>query len=549
MVRISGLVVWVLFAVQSFAQVAPGKYWVEFTDKDNSVFDLNEPEAYLSDRAILRRCNQNIAVDWYDLPVNQNYINQVLAVGDVQLLYASKWFNALAIATDNPVLIQSILNLPFVAGVRFVQNFSQPELMPEADRLSGGSRNEIYGSSFHQMAMLNGHHLHNDGFTGAGMQIGVMDGGFSSVNLMEAFADLYSENRILGTYDFVGLQPNVYHSSNHGTYVLSTMAANFTDSIIGTAFGASYYLFVTEDVATEYRIEEYNWIAAAEFADSAGVDVLNTSLGYTVFTDSLQNYTYADMDGQTAWISRAGTRAASRGMLVICSAGNQGAGAWRYISAPADADSVLTVGAVWPDSIVANFSSRGPSFDGRKKPNVCAQGVQTVLAETNNTVRVGNGTSFSSPVLAGLAACLWQTNPMATNMQVFSAIEQSSHLYNNPNDSLGYGLPDFLLAKTILNDMILNTSQPQYVNDVISVYPNPFTSEINLVFSIDHTERVDCLIYDLSGRLVYAQNHQVMKGETRLNLGSAFAGMPSGQYVVHLNFNGKTNRVKVQKIK
>jgi subtilisin family serine protease len=381
------------------------------------------------------------------------------------------------------------------------------------------------------------------------MQIGLMDGGFASVNTMDAFADLYSENRILGTYDFVGLQPNVYHSSNHGTYVLSTMAANFTDSIIGTAYGASYYLFVTEDVATEYRIEEYNWIAAAEFADSAGVDVLNTSLGYTVFTDSLQNYTYADMDGQTAWISRAGNRAASRGMLVICSAGNQGSGAWRYISAPADADSVLTVGAVRADSIVANFSSRGPTFDGRIKPNVCAQGVQTVLAETNNTVRVGNGTSFSSPVLAGLAACLWQTNPMATNMQVYSAIEQSSHLYNNPDDSLGYGLPDFLLAKTILNDLVMNTSQPEFVNDVISVYPNPFSMDVNLAFSIDHTEQVDCLIYDLSGRLVYAQNHQVMKGETRLSLGSAFAGMPSGQYVIHLNFNGKTNWVKVQKIK
>lgn len=549
MVRISCFILLFLFAIQGFTQVAPGKYWIELTDKNNTVFDLNEPESYLSERAIMRRCNQNIAIDWYDLPVNQNYINQVLALGDVQLLYASKWFNALAIETENSDVIESIMNLPFVAGVRSVQSFSQPEFAPDSEKIPFGMRNETYGSSYHQMDMLNGHHLHNEGFTGAGMQIGVMDGGFAAVNSMDAFADLYAENRILGTYDFVGVQSDVYHSSTHGTYVLSTMGAHFADSIIGTAYGASYYLFVTEDVASEYRIEEYNWIAAAEFADSAGVDVLNTSLGYTVFTDSTQNYTYADMDGQTAWISRAGNRAASRGMLVICSAGNQGAGAWRYISAPADADSVLTIGAVRADSIVATFSSRGPTFDNRIKPNVCAQGVQTVLAETDNTVRVGNGTSFSSPVLAGLAACLWQTNPLATNMQVYRAIEESAHLFNNPNDSLGYGIPDFLLAKTILNDMVLNTASPAYVNEIIVAYPNPFTNDLNLVFSIEHTEQVDCLIYDISGRLVYARNHQVMKGETRLNLGSAFAGMPSGQYIIHLNFNDKTNRVKVQKIK
>jgi serine protease AprX len=549
MVRISVFsVIFFSFISQVAAQIAPGKYWIEFTDKNNTPYNLNEPEVFLSERAIMRRCNQNIAIDWYDIPVNQSYIDAVVALPDVSFLYASKWFNAIALNIHNTEQLEVIMQFPFVSGYRSVQGFSRPELDERVISPPPSSRNQSYGTSYHQVAMLNGHYLHDEGYNGAGIQIGVMDGGFAAVNTMMAFENMFNEDRLLGTYDFVGLQNDVYHSSTHGTYVLSTMASYWPDSLIGSAYGASYYLFLTEDVTSEYRIEEQNWIAAAEFADSAGVDVLNTSLGYTLFDDSLQNYTYADMDGQTAWISRAGNRAASRGMLVISSAGNSGGNAWRYISAPADADSVLAIGAVRADSVVTGFSSRGPSFDGRVKPNVCAQGLWTVLAETDNTVRVGNGTSFSSPVLAGLAACLWQTNPMATSGQVFHAIEQSAHLYNSPNDSLGFGLPDFQLARTILNDMVLSTKPAVFENSVINVYPNPFTDFLSLIFSIEHSQQVDCRIYDVSGRLVHTKTYPVMKGETRLEIASAFTGMPTGQYLVHLNFDGRSEMVKVQKV-
>lgn len=549
MARISGLFFLILVSQLASAQLAPEKYWVEFTDKFNSPYSLNQPEEFLSLRAIDRRLEQNIAFDRSDLPVNPQYISQLLLLGEITLIYPSKWFNAVAVAFSDSMLIDEIGALPFVTAVRSMPRYGRhdaPEIRPEYNtnlfRVS-----QEYGPSRHQIEMLNGHLLHEAGYTGTGMRIAVMDGGFNGADGMDAFTSLFADGRLVGTYDFVGTQENVFHSSSHGTRVWSAMAAHWPDSIIGAAYSAEYLLFLTEDVASEYQLEEVNWIAAAEMADSAGADVLNTSLGYTRFDDPMQDYSYADMDGQTTWISRGGNFAARKGMLVVNSAGNSGSSSWYYISAPADADSVLAVGALWADSTVAAFSSRGPSYDGRVKPNVMAQGVQAVMANPNNTVIAGNGTSFSSPILAALAACLWQTQPKATNMQVFRAIEQSAHLYTQPNDSMGFGIPDFWRAKTLLEQAVLNETDSNFGQPMINAYPNPFQEEIQLLFQHEQGGAGELEVFDFQGRLVYAQALTLNPGRTLHSLSKAFSGMSAGNYVVRFRLGEISDSVKIQK--
>lgn len=550
MVRISLAFVLIMLGQGVLAQLAPHKYWVEFTDKFNSPYSLEEPSAFLSQRAIDRRINQSIGLDATDLPVNPQYIQQVLQTGDVQLMYPSKWFNAVAVYFADSTLLDDIAALPFVATVRSMPSYGRqefPQLKPGRAAGFTKSQNE-YGAAFHQIEMLNGHRLHEAGYTGNGMRIALMDGGYNSADQMEAFAPLIEAGRLLGTYDFVGTQENVFYSSSHGTRVWSTMASYWPDSIIGAAYSAEYLLFLTEDVGSEYQLEEVNWIAAAEMADSAGVDVLNTSLGYTLFDDPEQNYSYADMDGQTTWISRGANFAAQKGMLVVNSAGNSGSGSWFYISAPADADSVLAIGAILADSTVAGFSSRGPSVDGRVKPNVMAQGVATVMANTNNTMTAGNGTSFSSPIVAALAACLWQTQPKATNMQVFRAIEQSAHLYTQPNDSMGFGIPDFWKARTLLEQAVLSGTDNLFGQPMINAYPNPFKDEIQLLFQHEEGGLGELEVFDVMGRLVFVETLTLNPGRTLYSLSKAFSGMTAGNYVVRFRMGEISDSVKIQKV-
>lgn len=551
MVRISWIALFLVLGSGVNAQLAPGKYWVEFIDKQNTPFSLNNASEFLSQRAIERRAIQGIPIQQSDLPVDPDYIAQVLALGEMELINTSKWFNAIVVAPADSTILEQVAQLPFVGNVRSTVAMGHEELPRLNERPTDGSRDfETYGAALNQISMLNGHLLHEAGFTGEGLRIGVMDGGFADADEMEAFQPLIADGRLIGTYDFVNGQEDVFHSSSHGTLVWSSMASFWPDSIIGSAYAAEYMLFLTENVASEFQLEEINWVAAAEMADSAGVDVLNTSLGYTAFDDSTQSYTYADMDGQTTYISRAGNIAARKGMLVINSAGNSGApwNPWHYIGAPADADSVLAIGAVGPDSVLAVFSSRGPSFDGRVKPNVCAQGFQTVLAFGSNEVGTGNGTSFSSPVLSGLAACLWQTNPSATNMQVFSAIEQSAHLYNNPNDSLGYGLPNFFIAQAILNDLVLGSMDSIYNGMEINAFPNPFFDDrIEILVSDSKGGTADCRIFDIRGREVYANSFNVESGRSIIDLSDAFSSWSIGVYLVQLELNDQKDLVKVQK--
>jgi hypothetical protein len=356
-----------------------------------------------------------------------------------------------------------------------------------------------YGGSFNQIDMIGGVCLDNNGFRGQGMVIAVLDGGFRNVDVMLAFDSLRMNNHILGTYDFVEGDNSVYEDDSHGSYVLSCMGANLPGDLIGTAPEADYWLLRSEDATSEYIVEEYFWAAAAEFADSVGADLINSSLGYTTFDDFTQDHSYADMDGNTTPGSRAADVAASRGILVCNSAGNSGSSPWTFIGAPADADSILAIGAVDGSGNYASFSSHGPSADGQVKPAVVAKGEGTTLAGLSGGTFTGNGTSFSSPVLCGMAACLWQAHPSFSNMQIMSQIIQSASQYASPDTYLGYGIPDFCAANLALGG---NPYQLGEEDNLFITGPNPFDNELLFSFYSVKNQWLKVQLCDASGRTV-----------------------------------------------
>ena len=502
------------------AQIAPDKYWIQFTDKNNSPFSIDSPNVFLSQRAIDRRAAQNISITVQDLPVNPVYVTGVKISGNIQVLTSSKWMNGLLIETTDTAGLDQIMKLPFVDSVnsRSVERSNKRTHSNKMDVLvertekyqatSFPERGLDYGLSELQNKMLKINYLHDLGYTGSGMVIAVLDAGFIGADTTTIIQPLFNNNQILGTWDFVTGQPVDYNQhSNHGTYVLNCMGANVAGLYIGTAPDANYWLIRTEDAPTEYVIEEYNWVVGAEFADSVGADIINSSLGYTTFDDSTQNHTYSDMDGNTTVITKGADIAASKGILVVNSAGNSGNDDWYYIGAPADGDSVLAIGAVWGDSTVTSFSSRGPSSDGRVKPNVMAMGGWVPMAIGTDSVRYINGTSFSGPILAGAAACLWQSRSGFSNMEISEKIEQSCHLYVAPNDDYGHGIPDFELAYNLINGMTtLNNNSNE-----LHVYPNPANDWIE--FQLDKKAVKLVSLTDLSGKLVMQMDLESMNSE------------------------------------
>ena len=362
------------------AQIAPNKYYVQFTDKDNSPYSVNNPQEYLSQRSIDRRFAQNIPVDMKDIPVNPQYILGVKNAG-ATIINPTKWLNGVTIRTDDPDVILAIEALPYVESIK-----KSPEKASEINVEKSYFLNESYGTgpsasaqlkststfdygaAYNQISMLKGDELHGMGYTGKGMIIAVLDAGYLNADELPVFDSLWDNGQILGTRDFVDGGPITFSKHFHGTMVLSTMGGNYPGEIVGTAPHASYYLLRTEDGGSELIIEEYNWVSGAEYADSLGADVLNTSLGYSVFPDDpSQNHTYEDMDGKTAPITIGADIAASRGMVVVNSAGNEGSSSWYYITAPADGDSVFSIGAVNASGVPAGFSGNGPTYDGQVK--------------------------------------------------------------------------------------------------------------------------------------------------------------------------------------
>jgi hypothetical protein len=488
------------------AQSSYNTYFIQFKNKDNSSFSLSAPRQFLSQKAVDRRIRTGVGFDSLDIPVNQLYIQQVLQLGNSKLLLKSKWFNSITVELLDTAIAaswkQQVESLPCVFQVK-----SLPSIPFEKVPIHKGTQSEdamvsdeFYGPSFRQTEMLNGHLLHQLGLNGQGMDIAVFDGGFLFADLLPAMSHLFDEGRIIETHDFLHYNsPTVFDASTHGTMVLSHMAGIMKDSLYGTAVEANYYLFQTEDVFREVRLEEDTWIQAAEWADSIGIDVINSSLGYSLFDEDYMNYSTSEMNGSTTRISQAAEICALKGTLVVNSAGNSGDDPWHVITAPSDAEHVLCIGAVDLNGIHASFSGYHPPGLNDVKPNVVAMGRQTVYAAMDSTISRGNGTSFSSPILAGMAATLWQAFPTATNMDIFNAIEQSASLYSNPNDSMGYGIPDFWKAFVSLSNQIY--SQPNEHSVLVFPQPSDGQFEIRVEGNFPDTNNYHYL-YDSNGRSV-----------------------------------------------
>jgi subtilisin family serine protease len=522
------------------AQTAPNKYWVEFTDKNNSPYSVDNPIEFLSQKSIDRRNTQEIDVIEQDIPVNQTYIDGVLALGDIDLLLRSKWLNAITIYLTDESLLDQILSLDYVVQIKSANKYKKGAYeTEEAPAYAKANDPEDYGPSFHQLDMLNGYYLHEQELLGQDMLIYVCDGGFDHLNERTAFAHLFENNKIIGTHDFVDGDDFVYESSTHGTSVMGTMAGIIPDELIGTAPQASYFLAITEDVSSEYIIEEDNWIAGAEMADSIGADIMTTSLSYTTFDDPSQDHTYDDLNGQTTRVAIGAGIAAQKGMLIVVSAGNYFAGSWHYIGSPADAFNILAIGAVTSDSSHSNFSSAGPSSDGRVKPEIAAQGTAAVTASAGSDgISFVNGTSFSGPIIAGISSCLWQAFPSATSIQVREAIIQSASQYDNPDDLLGYGIPNYQLAYEILSSAtgIKDSVFPGRENSYFqNVSPNPFINDLRILLRSrsGNNERATISLYDETGRIIKQIEIIVTKNqlnEIALNLSDISSGMYSLEY-------------------
>ncbi len=541
------MIIWPFLLIPSLPSWGQAYYWVAFTDKDGSPWSLSKPEEYLSMRALERRQQQGIPIDSLDLPVNSCYVNQVLDLG-ATLVHASRWLNGITVKSESGNFEDKVRSLPFVREVQCTKKyhgakstrrkFKEP-LMPDETLDIDTS---AYGGSALQVAQLNGQFLHNQDFRGTGMHIAVLDAGFYNADIYPAFDSLWAGGQILGVHDFVSSEPSIFDSHYHGMSVLSIMGGNVPGQMIGTAPEASYWLLRSEDIYSENLIEEDNWVAAAEFADSAGVDIINSSLGYFLFDDPAMNHTYAEMDGRTTRVTRAANVAASRGMLVVASAGNEGSEAnWNHIIAPSDGDSVIGVGAVNSEGIPAVFTSRGPASDGDVKPNVAAMGFHTVLQNRNGMISSGNGTSYSSPVVAGLAACLWQANPHSTAFQVKDAIERSAHLYGTPDSLIGYGIPDMKIADQILKTPLLE----QWENGrQWLLYPNPVNNYLVLQKNGDPVSGpVEINFFSLDGRLLRKEK---MAGAQKIMAGN-LQSLPTGMLILQIISNGSSDAVKIFK--
>jgi subtilisin family serine protease len=473
--------------------------WVYFNAKANVATYLANPLTMLTQRSLDRRVAQGIALDFKDVPLDQSYIDQIAASTGITIMAKSKWLNAIHIRGTEADIRALKTTFSFIDYIDFA-NHNLANAARSSSQLINQNKWETeitydYGTSGNQVEMLGIDVLHEQDFTGQGIIIAVIDAGFTNVNTITAFTNLYTNGQILGTYDYVNREVDVYTDHYHGTMVLSTIAGFVDGAIVGTAPDAQFYLFRTEDASSENPVEESYWVEAAEEADRLGVDIINTSLGYTTYDNPDYSYTYAELDGQTAFMTRGAEIAFSRGMIVVNSAGNSGAAAWHYIGVPADAPSVLAIGAVDANETITSFSSWGPSADNRIKPDVCAKGGGATVVNTAGNVVTASGTSFSGPIMSGAIASLWQAFPDKTNAELTQLIKESSHLYANPTAHEGYGIPNFSQILAVV----------EHSDKDFLFYPNPSTDNLNFILFKNDLE-LPIILLDISGRMILKQN-------------------------------------------
>jgi serine protease AprX len=498
-------IVCLLFLFISLSAFCQEDAWVYFNDKPNATSQLNTPLNFLTQRALDRRTNQGIALNVNDVPIHQPYIDQITAASGITVKAKSKWLNCLHIR-GSVADINALTLLPFVNHVHFADDALNAKTANPIQSNPINKQLDVqttfnYGDSANQIQMLNGHLLHQANYTGTGKIIAVLDSGFINVNTTAPFQRLYDNNLILGGYNYVNQSTDVYALHNHGTMTLSCMGGFVDGELVGTAPDAMYYLFVTEDVSEENPVEESYWVEAAEEADRLGADVISTSLGYYQYDNPNYSYQYADLTGNVAFASQGANIAFSKGMIVVASAGNSGNNPtpFNHVGVPAEATNVLAVGAVQFDETYANFSSIGPSFDGRVKPDMMAKGLAAVIANTAGTIQTASGTSFSCPIMAGMVASFWQAVPSLTNQQVVNLVKQSADKFTTPNAQYGYGIPDFQLA---LQLALLSTNENQQAQFHFS--PNPTSNAVTFVnpdFVVGNTMQ----FYNNLGQLVLSK--------------------------------------------
>jgi hypothetical protein len=527
--RIFKILTVLLFAMVSnvsFAQQDTLRYWIQFADKNNSVFDVNNPLDFLSQKAIDRREKRNISITDQDFPVNQNYIDSVLSKPIVWLHNQSRWFNAITISCGDTLSLQAIQNLPFVQQIEKVKSFYKPLEEQKLESISTDKSFDSYvvnahypyGKTYQQLHLHRIEYLHELGFRGQEMVIAVIDAGFLNVDKMDGLSHLFENGNILSAKDFVDHDGSVYEDHYHGAAVLSIIASDVPGVYQGSAVKAKFHLLRSEDAGAEYRMEEDNWISAAEYADSAGADLINTSLGYTTFDDTLQNHLYSDLDGHTTRIAIGSNIAFSKGMLLCSSAGNSGSNSWGYISTPADADSIMTIGAVDSLGRYAPFSSYGPAADGDLKPNVMSVGWNTYFESPYDSKIVqGNGTSFSSPMFTGMAACLWQALPDLSHTQLKDLIESHSNRFTLPDTLFGYGVPDFYQAYKSQNGLTYSYGTEL---KLLELFPNPLpqTGELSVMLMSPIDQEITIELYNTIGQKMESFPVSILEGRNKVTL-------------------------------
>lgn len=517
-----------------FAQIEDA--WVYFNNKPSAATFLANPLTMLTQRALDRRIAQNISLDITDVPIEQSYITQIAAASGITVMAKSRWMNALHIR-GNQANILALTSFSFVNHITFANYSLNP-----GGRVSQNNKISLvnkqfetqviynYGGSQNQIEMLNGNLLHQQNYTGQGKVIAVLDSGFLGVDTAIPFQNLILNNQILGGYNFPDQNTNYFSRHNHGSNVLSTMGAFAEGQLVGTAPNAKYYLFITEDINSENPVEESYWVEAAELADYYGADVINSSLGYFGYDNPNYSHQYDDMTGNKTFSSKGANMAFNKGIVVVISAGNSGATSEPHIGTPADAIGALTIGAVNSLEQYATFSSIGPSYDGRVKPDVCAKGLGTTVCSPSGTIYNSNGTSFSSPVIAGMVATFWSAVPILKAQQVVQFIKQSSDNYNNPTIQKGYGIPDFQLALTTALNL-----ETIYTNESFVVYPNP--SENQITFQLQKNQKGILYFYDVLGKNILTK--EISENNNTLDIQNLSKGVYYYKFESNKVFKGK----------
>jgi serine protease AprX len=528
------LTITILLSVSLFSQNYNFGYRVEFKDKGTSAFTTENPSAFLSERAIMRRERMNIPITEEDFPVSKIYLNTIQEQTAAKLWHTSKWLNSSIWMTNSTSFIELVEGLEFVASVELV--YTKPLVKTKSIVNSTVLGAIDYSTAANQIEMLNLDKLHAKGNLGKGIQIAVIDAGFMQVNTNPYLTHLYDDNRLLGTRDFAEPGTSVYGDDSHGANVLTIIAGRLENTVIGSAPEASFWLLRSEVADYEMPIEEENWIAAAEFADSAGVDIVTTSLGYSEFDSPFENYTHAELDGKTARISKGAAIAFSKGMFLLNSAGNSGNDPWEKITFPADVSNVLTVGAVDEYGQIASFSSVGPNALGEVKPDIVAKGLWTTYVSSVGSETSGHGTSYSTPLVAGAVACLMQGG-VVSNFGLLQIIRESADRYTSPDNMYGYGIPDFYQAWLNVGDVSSITKEQ---NPLVFFDAN---NTLCVLYKGDTTGDAEVSVISMQGKVMFREDKAVTSWGSNFWKIGLVEELASGNYILRVLENGKASSV------